>query len=85
VLDARLSRSGAPLVTLSTARAYAWSEALQAWACVADDSLAASHYMPLLSLAGQGEAGAGGQRAPMARLADVLTSARQCVNTRSLC
>ena len=54
VLDARLSRMGVPLVTLSTSRAYVWSADLQGWACVADESFAASQYMPMLSLAGQG-------------------------------
>jgi hypothetical protein len=53
-LDARLSRQGVPLVTLSSCRAYAWCHDLQGWACVADDSLAASHFTPLLSLPGQG-------------------------------
>ena len=55
VLDARLSRMGVPLITLSNSRAYVWSAALEGWACVADESFAASQYMPMLSLANQGE------------------------------
>lgn len=55
VLDARLSRMGVPLVTLSNSRAYVWSADLEGWACVADESFAVSQFMPVLSLAGQGE------------------------------
>lgn len=55
MLDARLSRMGVPLLTLSNSRAYAWSSELEGWACVADESFALSQYMPMLSLAGQGE------------------------------
>lgn len=55
MLDARLSRMGVPLITLSNSRAYVWSADLEGWACVADESFAVSQYMPVLSLAGQGE------------------------------
>jgi protein HIRA/HIR1 len=55
VLDARLSRSGAPILTLSDCRAFVWHAGLRAWMCAADDSLAASQYAPLLRLADQGE------------------------------
>lgn len=55
VLDARLSRMGVPLLTLSDCRAYAWSAGLEGWGCVADESFGASQYLPMLSLAGQGE------------------------------
>lgn len=55
VLDARLSRAGQPVLTLSDASAYAWSAELQAWLCVADDSCAASQFAPLLRLGAQGE------------------------------
>ena len=60
VLDARLSRLGVPLVTLSNCRAYVWSAGLEGWACVADESFAASQYMPTLTLANQGVPGGGG-------------------------
>ena len=60
VLDARLSRMGVPLVTLSNSRAYVWSADLEGWACVADESFAGSQFMPVLSLAGQGEHLGGG-------------------------
>ena len=46
---------GVPLVTLSNSRAYVWSADLEGWACVADESFAVSQFMPVLSLAGQGE------------------------------
>lgn len=55
VLDARLSHAGVPLVTLSNSRAYAWSADMEGWTCVADESFAASQFVPMLSLAGQGE------------------------------
>ena len=55
VLDARLSRTGLPLITLSNAQAYAWSSDLEAWLCLADDSCAASQFAPMLRLASQGE------------------------------
>ncbi|PRW57352.1 uroporphyrinogen decarboxylase [Chlorella sorokiniana] len=55
VLDARLSRMGVPLVTLSNSRAYVWSADLEGWTCVADESFAVSQFMPVLSLAGQDE------------------------------
>ena len=60
MLDARLSRLGVPLVTLSNCRAYVWSAGLEGWACVADESFAASQYMPTLTLANQGVPGGGG-------------------------
>lgn len=55
MLDARLSHAGVPLVTLSNSRAYAWSADMEGWTCVADESFAASQFVPMLSLAGQGE------------------------------
>ncbi|PSC72094.1 HIRA isoform X1 [Micractinium conductrix] len=55
VLDMRLSRQGVPLVTLSSGRAYAWSAALEGWACVADETFAASQFVPFMNLPGQGE------------------------------
>ncbi|KAI3438112.1 hypothetical protein D9Q98_000553 [Chlorella vulgaris] len=55
VLDARLSRMGVPLITLSNCRAYVWSADLDGWACVADESFATSQFVPLMSLANQGE------------------------------
>ena len=59
VLDMRLSRQGVPLVTLSSGRAYAWSAALEGWACVADETFAASQFVPFMNLPGQGEGGGG--------------------------
>ncbi|KAL4452249.1 hypothetical protein ABPG75_007911 [Micractinium tetrahymenae] len=55
VLDARLSRQGVPLITLSNSRAYVWSAELEGWACVADETFAASQFVPFMSLPGQGE------------------------------
>ncbi|KAL4441231.1 hypothetical protein ABPG77_011468 [Micractinium sp. CCAP 211/92] len=55
VLDARLSRQGVPLITLTNSRAYVWSAELDGWACVADESFAASQFVPFMSLPGQGE------------------------------
>lgn len=55
MLDARLSRQGVPLITLSNRRAYVWSAQLDGWACVADESFAASQFVPFMSLPGQGE------------------------------
>ena len=55
MLDARLSREGVPLLSLGGGRAYIYDSGLGAWVCVADESLAASQFVPMLRLSDQGE------------------------------
>lgn len=55
IVDARLSKSGVPLFSLSNCTVYARDTSVDEWIAVVDDSCALSQYVPALNLEGQGE------------------------------
>lgn len=55
VVDARLSRQGWPMLTLSSHKAYLWHPGLEEWMCAAEEAYAASPFMPTMRLQNQGE------------------------------